>query len=453
METTEQAISLSDRSILEAMRASRGTDGLADFLRDLRRVDGPPLMLEERDLDHQMAAIVVAYLGDNPSAMKGEERALLSDRVDDRVYVEGLLRAQEANLVAAASGLVGEFTTKVPNPAVGGVGSFFACSEVVDATKKVPFATSMTIDCRRGLGAAGNAAAGRAMRLLTARFSIAGCAVDLVDDITAATGFGPITAALNRLGLSLEVIERIRDELLEAKTGPAEAAPVDEYAKVLLWPVGDDMYHQITPVHSYGLFVEMHARIKERRAAGGWINLRRTIVGGSKPQNAGLLNSEFAGNHLHLLAQPPTIQRPGSTTSLAYRVAHGGRVLREKLPAPLLQKLTETLDDARANRDARERLDRVIQAVAGEILADAVLLRRAADQDAIPKVLIKAEKDLRSLERNLLFMSPRALASEDLNAIVHAVSTNLAASIPSHFVDDALAVRIRKVVHELVSGL
>lgn len=394
-------------SLIKGFDASSGSGKERySFLSSLREFDAPPPVLDVSNLVCSLKPVVIACFmdGQEPAPEKKERSSDGDDANEDTEYSRAdeeeakarafqaflnntndadwfsdLIRRQETNLVSAARD-IGTHTAKIPNAAVQGPSGLFPSLRLLEEASGGDFMSSFTICADRKVGAAGDASRTRSYRLLAMRFMVDGEVVALADDIRRD---GLISRALIELGFSPQVIAEIRSIISTECDLEGGVDQVDGAAKVLMWPLGDDDYVGITPVHSYAMHIEITKRLKKIRAAEGWIKTRDINVGGSKPQNAGLVNSALGGRHPHLTGYPPEIPTEGATLVWMIRKGHDILVSDTPQTREVAVKFAEVAKDDDWNNDrARVVLRDCIESMTEDCLGNVLELRTLVDSDA-----------------------------------------------------------------------
>jgi hypothetical protein len=348
-----------------------------EFLSSLRSIQNPPPVLDKGDLVASLAPIVMACFMDNKEPNKPHLLAKFDADTESREWLESLILSQASNLIEAGRD-IGSHTTKVPNTSVSGPNGLFADPVISGPASGSDFVSSFTINSEKSVGAAGNAGRTRAYRLLTSSFSVGGQIVDLATDI--ASG-GPLSMALVEMGFPVDTMEATRQNIIEGMNGEGANA-VDSDAKVLMWPTGDGEYVAVTPVHAYAIHIEISNRLRSIRESNGWIKTREINVGGSKPQNGGLVNADLHGRHPHLTGYPPEAPTPES--SLIWKIKNGHDIIKSYLPtgdeaASSFVKVVKL--ESWNNQFSRDILQRCIIAMAHSSLENVVAVRELMNSD------------------------------------------------------------------------
>ena len=179
---------------------------------------------------------------------------------------------------------------------------------------------SGTFDGRSRFSASANAALSAAMRFLSWSVVMDGRKMSLLE---ATEHWSDI--AIEHLGedvhtLMLETLATFR----EGRKAASRLSPTSEH-KVLLWPKPgctgeDDQYVCISPVVSFSMLGEVERRLRDMQRVAGpdrkFVHRREITVGGSKPQNIGLVAMDASGSFKRLMSQP----MPPPTRNLAWAV-------------------------------------------------------------------------------------------------------------------------------------
>jgi len=287
-----------DEMYSAAMESENGYGEMFKFHRDIRNM---PYKVNADRLREGLEKTIWSCLGQSPQVMNEKAALALWEKAREQNHAADLLRAEMKNLKIAAAGHVGTHTGKVPNPNVGGPVALIADRDVMAAAAKLPFLSSSTLKPGLKFGAAGNAAQGRAQRLLCMVFDVEGKVVSLLEDLASRGQF--YEALVSIAGDSTDVDEI--SDILAGRLATSINEEPGEYAKALIWPTeeGDVV---ITPVHPYAMHDAFQKRHRERVAGGSGLRYVSVKVGGTKPQNAGLVNNDHGGWHRHLVSVPPS---------------------------------------------------------------------------------------------------------------------------------------------------
>ncbi len=350
----------------------------ADIAMSVSRSLAPPITLDDDYAEAFIAAVVAAL--DKISEIKDDAQ----ERMSNPSVASDLIKENSSRLLEAAL-LVGTHTGKVPNP-TNAFGALVADADVLSGCVGSALAGSATVASRRPLAGSGSAAAFRAMRLYATTFVVDGKVTALAEIL--AQHNHPIRSALLSVldakarSILEEVSERIREHF-DRGCPPA----LDPTFKQLFFPVGEG-YHIVTPVVSNGLIAEFVARLRNRRAAGERFFTRDLHVGGSKPQNAGVLALDIGGRFPHLVAEPPVLRRGMTVESLLYRLKRGRPVLfASAIQAddvrPLADLLSPDVPNNIAVRDGIQTslsilVDKIVQPL--ELLAAYAAMRTKAER-------------------------------------------------------------------------
>lgn len=430
-------------TIEEGFAATRkGAKDYSKFLKSYRSVNNSPFLFSA-NVTTCLRVLLLAHFEVFAASMNEAAEAAMWERSEDAAYFSGLVEKETKNLLIAARDHLGTHTAKVPNPGVTGPGGLFADMNVFAAAGKLAFVSSATFTARQRLGAAGNAAQGKAQRFLASRIRIGEQTFDVTESIASK---GVIFDAMLELGFSNDAMEELSAILSGRIDGTIGDTTPGQGAKGLIWPTSDgDVV--ITPVHSYAMHVELAARIKERTSPHRRIDRTHVIVGGTKPQNAGLVNSDMGGWHRMLISRPPEVASFEDRT--AERIARTGKV--ELATIRLDAKVAQTLSSLirahwKQNEAARKEMDETVASLVriaihpwvdlGEGSADVLNGERFVRLDPLLKELVVVGFD----------RMPRSAEVVD-RIVAHVVdAANIGADL-----DDALRRRIVLVTDPILS--
>ncbi len=175
-------------------------------------------------------------------------------------------------------------------------------------------------------------------------------------------------------------------------------AEIGAHRKQSLFPIGEGRYISLSPLYSYGLAAELSARLRQRQSwsrgeARESFSTRAAHIGGTKPQNAGILPNFLGGEMPRLLAQPWTPQA-GTRDDVLRRL----RVGRIPLPAPILRKVSlEALQAAMSvpvdNASKRKAIEKALEKMVKDTLWAVVLLAELqVTADAEGRRLVETEE-------------------------------------------------------------
>ena len=314
----------------------------------------------------------------------------------------------------------------MPDPTRGN-GSFFAEADVaVDG-----YVTGLSTRDRLKIAGAGNAADSRAMALLSKRYTRGNRILTVAEDLVEG---GLLKEVLLELGMSSELMEKVRSVLKQRMTGPSDEA-VECETKVFILPDGNGGYTLISPVHSYQAFDSFSKRLKAVWNAHGWIPTRTHNVGGSKPQNAGILNNAYNGTHRLLVGVPPVPRRRMSADAVR-SIAAAGSILG--MPsAGTIEQINVVMSDARNNVEMRSKLLGLIDKAVDEVLRNVVVAMRLADEGDIDLGSIADPK-----ERMLVDKGWHGLSKEQNVRIVDECHSRISSAVELNIEDRLMRARL-----------
>lgn len=359
-DTTKEISNPSSVNICEGFALTRAASkDYAKFLKSYRSVNNAPFSFSA-DIVSSLRILALAHFEAFPASMNEVEEAKMWDRSEDPDYFADIIAKETKNLFIAARDHLGTHTAKVPNPGVSGPGGLFADSAVLTAASRHAFVSSASYSARQRVGAAGNAAQGKAQRFLASRIKVGDEIIDISDSIASK---GVIYDAMIELGFDPTALAELALTLQGRMDGTIGDTTPGSGAKGLIWPT-DDGDIVITPVHAYAMHVELAARIKARDDETHHIDRTHIVVGGTKPQNAGLINSDMGGWHRMLKSKPPEVS--DVKERVIQRVSKTGKIPLAPLSkkSDLVKGFVSLVDAHWANNDqARKSLDKAISSL------------------------------------------------------------------------------------------
>jgi hypothetical protein len=311
-----------------------------------------------------------------PSKKKPYEIVWAKLRKQDAVV--SALYAQVKNFAASAA-QIGSHSAKIPNTAASGKTVFMMDDTIYQAAKTSPFLSSATFETPQRMGGGTNAAQNATNRFLLISFDIDGEIVNVGDSIAA---LGIVYNGLIELGMDKKALDHLAAELVSQRRMDA-SFPLGDNQRCLIWPTADGDV-QITPVHPFAMQFELNSRIRRRKETPNWLMTERVKVGGAQPQNAGVINNMFSGQHYLLSSLPPVPLSPAERRY--YQQVTLGTLdlapLRTSDPnaKALAVAITKEGGMNKENRDVIEQLiDRVIYTVLVPFFSVAKLLRNHPD--------------------------------------------------------------------------
>jgi len=265
---------------------------------------------DQEDTEPDSAAEEV---GDVPAAgkkaaEKGPSHEIVWKRMRGQGSLASVFQNQTANFKASPA-QVGTHSAKIPNTAASGKTVFTVEQPIYAAAQSSPFLSSMTVSTKQRLGAGTNASQNATNRFLLMSFLINGEIVNFGESIVER---GIIYDTLIEIGMSPQQIDELSTDLVKERDTSANF-PLGPNQRCLIWPTEDGDI-QITPVHPFAIHFEMNSRVKRRKETDNWINTRAIKVGGSQPQNSGVINNMFSGFHYLLESLPPKTLSVGERT-------------------------------------------------------------------------------------------------------------------------------------------
>jgi hypothetical protein len=365
--------------------ASSDPEQLVELVRSVRSVKADTLKLSDVDPKSCVRVVIHASLGDNPSVLpKGEALDAFVSTFNTAEALRDAVSKQARSFIGAAES-IGTHSDKVPDPTRGN-GSFFA-----EATATVVgFVAGLSTRDRSKIAGAGNAADSRAMALFSKKVAIGNRVITVAENLVEG---GVFFEVLLESGTPADLLDQVRSTLKQRMAGPSDA-PVECETKVLILPNGEGGDTLVSPVHSYQTFDTFSKRLKAMRDAHAHISTRSHNVGGSKPQNAGILNNAYNGTHQLLVGVPPKGRRFSDAERIQVAAA-GGSLLRNP-STEAVDAINAVMEDRRNNVDIRSRLLDLLDEAVGEIVDQLVLAMRLTDDGdlVVDQIADQAEREL-----------------------------------------------------------
>jgi hypothetical protein len=248
----------------------------------------------------------------------------------------------EPDLIAATL-MLGTHGGKVPDARMG-LGAMVPDPGTFAAAGDVPGMHSGSVQSSHPLSGSGNAARNAQLRFLCCGISFEGGPITSLASILAEdcaanqailAGFDATArAALMRIG------DACRNRLSAGERGIP--AVVDTYRSQVLFPIENGEYVALSPLYPYAIGGELVARLQARQWSAPpderqRFDVRVAHVGGTKPQNTGLLATYLSGRFPRLVGMPPREFSRGSSiikrfATVGLSVA-GGAVRKESFSA------------------------------------------------------------------------------------------------------------------------
>lgn len=365
---------------LNSLAGNKYENNYGDNLKKFKDIRNSPFVLSSKNINEGVAVVLQACLDNFPASMN----EVASDELFARSSfgdIKELIQKEIGNFKTVAKDHIGSHTGKIPNPSVSGPGGLLYDKEIFAKASELSFVSSASINAGQRIGAAGNAAQNRAQRFLCVTFKIDGEAVSVFEDISKK---GVIYGALLELGFPVSDLDEI-SEIISNRFSSSNTEAPGQYSKGLLWPTEDgDIV--ITPVHAYAMALEMSSRFKARVAAGH--NLKNTWIkiGGTKPQNAGLVNNDMGGVHRLLKSAPP--KSLSKATRMSFKVGATKTLPFTTIGTshPVMKTLIATLADPRLNDQLKEKQEKTIKRLVRIVLQpwlEFASLVKEGDQQAL----------------------------------------------------------------------
>jgi hypothetical protein len=387
-ETAKDDLAAQRKSVAELREvALTDPDNFVEYMKYFRNVLNAPFKTTSEDLVEALRFIVFSQLSHVEPPITRQISVKFFEEYRNPNAVRDLASAQADNLLKSAESQVGTHTAKIPNPSVVSPTALFSSAEVFTEAKTSRLVSSASIESGQRIGAAGNAALGKTQRLLATRLEIDGAIVEVVTDIIEG---GPVSHALMQIGFSNETLETV-SEILKGRLLDSEREHTPgKGTKQLLWPTeGGDV--AITPVHPYAMHVELARRLEQRRKSGTWVNTTFFVVGGTKPQNAGMVNGDLGGRHRMLIGVPPKTQ--SFENRVTFRDAARGEIDFGRPSGEAVKELIKSLKAVnKDNRQARLELESCIRRVVVGISMPFIRFRDTSWHDEVQPDKIKHPK-------------------------------------------------------------
>lgn len=371
--------------------------------------------------------------------------------------VIGIATSEPDHLRKTASEYIGTHNGKAPIPTVK-LGSLFADPVVGTAVRArgLPYLSSFAIDSIAPVSGSGNAALMKHMKLLTHSFLLDGNRVAVWSDIASD---GPIRRELEELNFGKELLDDLA-RILRARSQGPDTHQVDPGLKYLYWPLDNDGYIVLSPLHPSGLADEINARTRFDPEATHWVPTTRVKVGGDKPQIVGMVANRWGGLR-HLRADFPSAHTLSAVERALWKLRKTGSLLTGRGEQTELQEqadlVIQALNDPRQNQAARSRRSRALHNLAAGVLDPVVTVARwameAADERRETLLAIPVEADW---ERELLDPYDRG-SDVDIEKAATAVAEVMAEIVQrdgeGFLVDDGIFAAMQQAASDVIKEI
>jgi hypothetical protein len=313
---------------------------------------------------------------------KGEIPAAILQRLSDPALTDARIVAARDNLLIAVS-MLGTHGGKVPD-ARSTVRALMPIAGIVDATAGESGVHSGSVATTHPMSASGNATQNPHQRFLCMALKFGDSAPVALCSVLA--GDSPEKEAiLKACGKEAASVLAEIGAAVEKRMTRGEGVPsrVPGSSPQVLFPVGEDgRYVAVTPIYPYAIGAELHVRHQAR----AWCEdeMRRQLldtrvvhVGGTKPQNTGMLATYLAGRFPRLVAMP---QHPGVNADRLVRQfkMHGVALNSGGIPTELVLSFFNALAarDHKPNKETRASVIDSVGAMCDAVLSDVAQLAR-----------------------------------------------------------------------------
>lgn len=375
--------------------------------------------------------------------------AFVESNLSDRV-MEACVAKIDKFMSEGAGESTGSFIPKIPNPVVQR-GAMFGEPGLPSEFSDHPFVSSRTLKAvRRTVAWSKNARYLAAGRFLRTSLVLDGKVVSMAEAIATDAG---IRTALVEAGWPYGSIENVGNHIRKSMEGPDDT-PLDRELKVILFPISEGDYAQVTPLAASSVFTELHLRINDGYADPEAIVTyarRKRTVGGSNARNVAIEVMDAGGKVETLVSMPP----PPRAMEPLSRLLHRVKTTKSAIGKPFLSKgLTEAIRamaEAPSNVHTRTALTRVLSAAAYIMLSGPLTLSEIED-DERRAGFASHIKD--PIEAALVVGGPDTLNGASLFALADRLGHFVAASATDD--DDVLALFVgsdfRDLLHDAVKA-
>lgn len=434
------------KSVSQTAESAR-REFLEYLLAGVEKVTSPPIKLGEENLSTAFPVMINLIMDKVSSIPKKAEdiEALYSAETASNHVSAG---KEASNLESAASAL-GTHTGKIPDARV----TLASLIDQTDAEVKVGAGWTSRSKGHR-LRMLGGCSAGliRPLRLLTTRIEVYGKTVAIYE-ILGNKGHPFHELILSNLSDEAVAVLRKAGDAAYARLGGGTPMVVDHGLKTLLFPDGNGEYVAVTPLYSMPMAIELNARVSERRKdVGHIIRIENIHVGGTKPQNAGILLNDLAGRSPRISARPPVCE-PASVAFLAERMRNGlYRVTGNSVPRDALMALRRLLADAvPSNINVKTGIENTIRWCVDSVLDDVDHVFRSDLPVDAGKASPPVYARLAGLaEGGVSLAEVYSVAEEVTSAIAGRFGRFMSTANEKYVVDDRLRSRIRDIARASV---
>jgi hypothetical protein len=398
--------------------------------------------------------LVSALVGAMSGVKKASPKILADGFLLDAKAANDLLFKKKEILFKAIEGM-GTHVAKIPDNTVE-MGVMTA--DDVSVVTGPGYLDGSSVRISRALTGAGNAGWTSAYRLLSTTVRIDGETITVADVLI---HHGNMLSAFadGLSAVSLGILREVGVALSEARRN--RPTGIDAGQKILLFPIGPDRYRAVTPLVSAGLVGELTRRIWDRRSAGQRVITETVYIGGTQPQNSGLLVSDLGGRLSRFWSVPPQNDRSVSEIMLQSLLRGTFHPVQEQLPRVVIgvYRAAKVHYDARGSvLETRQRYQEASRFLIRAVLRPLRRLRRivvarTAEDGPLPIAMIpeRMRPYARAIGIGKALDTPEIeiLATE----VVRTARKVLAAQSPVIVVDDRMQAELLGQARIVIEGL
>lgn len=347
--------------------------GYALKVKELRDVRNFPFLLTKRNSLEAVAVFAQACFFKFPPVLNSHfsDGLWQASSLDD---IGNLLTDNISSIKNAARENVGTHTCKMPNPSVKSPVAVFADENVSKNARNISYLSSFTLKDDKVVSGAGGASSMPAQRFLSGSFTIDGLeTLSIYEDLAAQ---GLVYQALQQLGVQERELVELSDIIGRKLNSGIDSDP-GAYSKTLIWPCGDEGDVALTPLHPFIIQKVISSRLASRYQDGRIVENTPIKIGGSKPQNGGLMNNAHGGWVRKIVSIPPKVLQSDSRKLFSHEYGQSLRMSKIGRTHPAIERFIRIVKSKKNNMDARNELNQSIQFLATVLIEPWLVISNA----------------------------------------------------------------------------